>query len=100
MRFNDVCKGIAALILGLSILGGFFVAEEQSKKIEYDTNFMGEIVTEEIQDNVTYAIVLISTWVAGGILTLFIYGMGKIYELQENINYHLQEIDDKLNKTS
>lgn len=98
MKFSDVCKVVASLILGLSILGGFFVAEEQSKKIEYDIDYFGEVVTEEVKDDTTYFVVLVSTWVAGGILALFIYGVGKTYELQENINYHLQEIDDKLNK--
>lgn len=98
MKFTDVCKVVASLILGLSILGGFFVAEKQSKKIEYGVDYFGKAVTEEVKDDITYFVVLVSTWVAGGILTLIIYGMGEVVRILGNVTYYLDKINNKLNK--
>ena len=68
------------------------------KKIREEKGLTHAELGATVGSTISHFVVLASTWAAGGILALFIYGMGKNYELQENINYHLQEIDGKLNK--
>lgn len=90
MTLTTVCKAVAAAVLGLSLIGGFFVADKASKETRFYYDYRGDLQEYTDQNDIAYTVALFTTWTAGGILTLFVYGIGVIVEeLRQGNTYKL-----------
>jgi hypothetical protein len=99
MVFSRICKVVSICIFALAFLGAFQLAEQQSVStvIVYDSEF-SEDMTRDVKDTTIYYAVLISTWIASGILSLFLYGIGEIVGREVILEIQNRQLDENQDK--